>query len=148
MASVLKRLTFAAAMLAVSGAASAAEQRLETLAPQTLEAGQCGLFLWSRSADQSFVVVAYDQPAIARVRLEGRDRQLERTSFAGEPVQGHFESQTFSDGRIKVVIDVQFDPDKPIRDGAIIRNGLLRISATGEAEVVMPVGGMVACKRT
>lgn len=148
MASFLKHFAVLAAFWAACAATAGAEVKLEALAPQRLEVGQCGLFLWSRSADQSFVMVAYDQPATARLRLDGKDRQLSRTSFAGEPVQGHFETQSFTEGRLSVAIDIEFDPDKPIRDGAILRRGLLRIAEAGGAETVVPVGGMVACKRS
>ena len=92
--------------------------------------------------------MAYDQPAQARVRTEGHVRTLARTRFAGEPSYGHFEHQTFSDGQLTLEADIRFDPSRPVTDGAIIREGVLRIEGGDGWSTVMPVGGMVACKRT
>jgi hypothetical protein len=153
MASKLMRASVACVALAFTALvgttppASSADT-LEKLEAQSLEKGQCGLFLWARSTDQTFVVVAYDQPSIVRVRIDGRERQLPRTTFSGEPVFGHFESQTFSAGGLTVGIDIEFDADKPVRDGALVKRGLVRYGRQGEPETIMPVGGIAACKRS
>ncbi len=120
---------------------------LGTLKPQTLDVGQCGLFLWSRSEDQAFVAVAYNQPSFVRVRVDGDDRQLERTAFGGEPLSGLFERQTYEGGRVKLRIEIDLNSVRPMRDGAIVSRGAVHVTIQGEQESVVPVGGMIACKR-
>jgi hypothetical protein len=130
-----------------SGPAGALE--LEALPAQQLESGRCGLFLWAREtqAQQVFILVAYDEPAQARIRTGGRIRDLPRTSFAGEPAYGHFERQVFSDAAMTLDLRLNFDSSRPVRDGAVVRDGVLRIEDRGGWQIVRPVGGMVACKR-
>lgn len=141
----------AALPLSIAHAEAAPQSRqtvgLEALPAQSLESGRCGLFLWLREAQPVFVFVAYDQPAQARIRTGGRTHDLPRTRFAGEPAYGHFERQTFSDGAVTLDLNVRFDPDRPIRDGAVVREGVLRIEGGDGWQIVAPVGGMVACKR-
>jgi hypothetical protein len=122
---------------------------LEALPAQQLERGRCGLFLWAREAQaqQVFILVAYDEPAQARIRTGGRIRDLPRTSFAGEPAYGHFERQVFTDAAMTLDLRLNFDSSRPVRDGAVVRDGVLRIEDRGGWQIVRPVGGMVACKR-
>jgi hypothetical protein len=155
MASVLKIL--AAAALAASAALPALADeprrspppdiRFEALSPQPLERGRCGLFLWARSSTPPILLMTVsDDPSAARVRANGSQRNLPRTRFAGTPVHGQFERQTFSDGRLTLELEVQFDEERPIRDGAIVKQGVVRVFNPGGWETVMPVGGMVACQ--
>ncbi|MDX2235192.1 MAG: hypothetical protein NW200_11910 [Hyphomonadaceae bacterium] len=135
--------------LAIGGALAqeGADAVLGKLRPQKLQDGQCGLFLWSRSREQPFVAVAYDQPATARVQIDGGERQLQRTAFDGEVIAGHFLNQSFAEGRISVRIEMDPASIREIQDGAIISRGALRVSYRDGPESVMPVGGMIACKR-
>jgi hypothetical protein len=119
----------------------------DALPPQRLNEGQCGLFLWKRAAQPVFILVVYDQPAQARILAQGRARDLPRTSFSGEPVFGHFEHQIFSDGNVTLDLNVRFDEQRSIRDGAVVSEGVLRLGGAGGAQTIIPVGGMVACKR-
>jgi len=151
------RLALALACVAAMAAAPASAQRnsdpsegvmtLAALEPQALEAGRCGLFLWSRGERPDFVFVAYDQPAIARVKVDGRVRELARTRFSGEVISGHFEDQTFADDDVRLEVRVRSDPERSVRDGAIIRDGVIRIVENDGWQSVTPVGGMVACQR-
>lgn len=147
MAAALRIAALACALLvAAPSAAQQGEAVLTELPPQSLQAGACGMFLWSRGPQPAFVFVAYDTPAVARIAVSGRTIALRRTAFTGERVSGHFERQTFSDGSATVEADVRFDLDRPIRDGAIIGEGVLRLVSPGGWQTVTPVGGMVACQ--
>ncbi len=151
MAPVMRSALLLAACLAVlgaQGAARAADLSLQALGAQKLEAGQCGLFLWTRDRDQSLLAVAYDAPAVVRVRIDGRVRELRRSGFAGEPQFGHFETQQFSDGAMRVELEVAFDERRTMSDGAVVGRGIMRVANDGGDASVVPVGGLVACKRT
>jgi hypothetical protein len=153
-----RALLLAAAALCTAGAAQADDRRpavqagdvrFEALAPQTLPDGRCGLFLWGRSAaDQPvFILAAFDDPAEARVRADGDRRSLARVSFGGDPVYGLFEQQRFSDGRLTLDVDVSFDDQRQVTDGAVVKHGVIKLINAEGWETVVPVGGMVACKR-
>jgi len=123
------------------------DYRLDQLEPQRLDPGQCGMFLWADGRQSSFVMVVYDNPASALYRPNGDNHIIERTAFAGARVQGQFEQQTFVDRRSTVEVNVTFDGDRPVTDGAILRSGVIRIRNREGWETVIPVGGMVACQK-
>lgn len=120
--------------------------RFDVLEPRPLEAGRCGLYVWAQSAQQPlFIAVAYNTPAQVHVRIDGRDRVLARTSFDGAPNSGHFEVQTFEDRTIALTLDVAFDLERPLRDGASIRSGVMRVRDREGWETIVPIGGLLAC---
>lgn len=128
-------------------AVEAGEIRFEALAAQPLDPGACGLFLWTQSAGEPvFVLAAFAQPAHARVRIDGRDHSLSRTNADGQAAYGHFERQTFSDGRLTLSVDVVFDPARSLVDGMAIQGGVIRVSDRQGWETIVPVGGLLACE--
>lgn len=154
MAGLLKAALLAAAMAAAGPcfAQSAADHveagdiRFEGLPQQPIESGHCGLFLWSRSERPVFILYVQDNPAKGTVRLGGKLKAIDRTSTAGKRVFGHFEKQNFSGAGVAFEVDLSFDEDSPVKDGAVIRTGVLRTRMKDGAEAVLPVGGMVGCK--
>ncbi|MCR6643542.1 MAG: hypothetical protein NVV62_02910 [Terricaulis sp.] len=122
------------------------DMRFDVLEPRPLEPGRCGLYVWAQSAQQPlFIAVAYNTPAQVHVRIDGRDRVLARTSFDGAPNSGHFEVQTFEDRNMALTLDVTFDLDRPLRDGASIRTGVMRVRDREGWETIVPIGGLLAC---
>jgi len=133
---------------APSNSVQAGRVRLEELRPQELPDGACGMFVWARGLEQPiFILAAMSDPAVARINARGVERRLVRSAFSGALAHGHFESQTYTDGRITLTLEVQFDPDRPIRDGAVIQRGILRLTDDDGWVGVVPIGGMVACQR-
>jgi hypothetical protein len=127
-------------------AVRAGELRLEELAPQPLVRGACGMFLWARTGEQSvFVFVAFANPAEAHVRLDGRARVLRRSAAEGPSQHGHFEEQTYADSGLTIETDVQFSAE-PLRNGAVISGGVMRVRDREGWETIVPVTGMVACQ--
>ena len=151
------RLAFAAALSGVApGVAAYAEDyrgveagdvRLEEIPPQPLEEGSCGLFLWARGDEPVLVLATFQDTNQAYIRADGDLRSLRRTRFAGERVHGHFERQIFSDGRLTLDVDLHFDTERALRDGAVVERGVIRVTSGREGwQAVVPVGGVVACK--
>lgn len=156
MASVLKYASLAAISLCLAGAASAQSVgsqvdagglKFEALDAQELKPGQCALFVWSRSARPVFILFAPDNPSRATARVDGREQQFERKATSGARVLGHFERQTFAGGRYAFEIELAYDTDHPIQDGALIRQGVLRHRDSKGNLTVVPVGGMIGCKK-
>jgi hypothetical protein len=126
--------------------AQGGEVRLEALAPQNFEAGRCGLFIWAQAEQPVFVLAAYDTPSAAVVRIDGRERTLPRTSVEGERVSGQHEVQTFSDGELTLILNLDGDNVRALRDGALYERASLRLSDRAGWQTLMPVRGLSACR--
>lgn len=156
MASVLKRAACAGAAVLFAGLAHAQSTsnqvdiggvKLDALKSQKLSPGRCGLFLWSRSERPVFILFATEAPAEATVRIAGRDRALARKSQSGERVYGHFEKQTFANNQYLLEVELTYDLQRPIQDGAIIKQGVMRTYDKSGNATVLPVGGMIGCQK-
>jgi len=159
MGSVLKGFAAALAIVASLSAAPAGAQsaerieagalQFEQLSPQRLAPGRCGMFLWAQAGRPVLILAAFDQPATAVVQTGGRQRSFERASFSGNPIHGMFERQSYEGGGgVTLEVDVELDTERAMRDGALIKEGVVRVRDREGWETVVPIGGMVACKTT
>lgn len=156
MASVLKRIACAAFILATVGAAGAqsvadrvsfGEIELQALKSQKLTPGRCSLFLWSKTERPVFVLFANEDPAQALVKIDGREYRMSRKTTSGEAVFGHFEKQSFVGGKYRFDLDLTYEKDGKVQDGVIIQRGVLRTRDKAGFETILPVGGMIGCKK-
>lgn len=120
--------------------------QLEALAPQKIDKGRCALFLWSRSDQPQFILYVTDKPARAKLRVNGKDREIARGAVSGASAFNHFEHQSFSGSGVAFDLDLTFDEAKPVRDGVVVKTGALRTRAADGVETVLPVGGMIGCE--
>ncbi len=156
MGAVLKSLCVAIAALALSATTGAWAQgsdqvhagpiSFEALPAQRLERGQCGLFLWAQTTQPVFIVAVYDRPAVAIVNAGGRQRTFSRVGFTGNVVSGVFERQRYESGGLSMEVEVEFDDEQEIRDGAMVKEGVVRVRDREGWETIVPIGGMAACK--
>lgn len=143
----------AAALVAVpeptSGATSAAAKDgtpdVGTLAPRKLAAGECGMFLWARTADRNLVFFN-TRGGAGQMVLGGREVKVERASADGAEVLGQFENQTFKYDRLSIELRIQFEHRPGLARGAIIPQGALRLKRDDGWEYILPVGGLVGCE--
>jgi hypothetical protein len=156
MASVLKHLVCALAVMAATGAAAAqsvadrvsfGEIELQGLKSQKLTPGRCSLFLWSKTERPVFVLFASEDPAQALVKIDGREYRMSRKTTGGEAVLGHYEKQSFVGGKYRFDLDLTYEKDGKVQDGAIIERGVLRSRDKAGFETILPVGGMIGCKK-
>ncbi len=156
MASVLKRLACAAVAVAAAGVAVAQSVgdeinvgpvTLQGLAAQQLQPGRCGLFLWSKTERPVFILYATENPAQALVKIGGRDRKLVRKATSGESLLGHYEKQTFAADKYSFEVDLTYNRDGKMLDGAMIEHGVMRTRDKSGVETILPVGGMIGCQR-
>ena len=138
--------TGAGVVRASDGTVDAGVIRFQPLEPQPMAPGACGLFLWAQSAQQPIMVLAaFAAPAEARVKLRDRESVLRRTAAEGEARYGHYEMQTYSDGRLTLVVDVTFGA-APMQGGARIEHGIIRVTDRDGWQAIVPVGGLVGCE--
>ncbi len=119
---------------------------LEALPTQTLASGQCALFLWARTTPPRRVFMALQDPAVARIRIEGRSLDLPRTAAEGESAYGHTPMQRYEGGGITLTMTIQMDARSGLVGGAVIPTGSLEYRDAKGWETVIPVAGMVGCQ--
>jgi len=155
MATVLTKLVCVAAAISIAGTSlaqsvgnriSVGAVELQGLPAQALAAGRCGLFLWSKTERPVFILYATESPARALVRIGNREHRLDRKQVSGEAILGHYEKQTFAGGRYSFEIDLVYDREARLKDGAVIQKGVLRTRDQKGFETILPVGGMIGCK--
>lgn len=126
-------------------ASATAQPHLGTLAPRKLAAGECGMFLWARTAERNLVFFN-TRTGAGRAVLGGREVELARASVSGAEILGQFETQTFAYEGLVVEVQVQFERRPGLARGAIIPQGALRMRRDDGWEYVLPVGGLVGCE--
>ena len=90
--------------------------------------------------------MAFSEPAVARVRIGGKELDLVRTDAAGERSFGHSPRQTYEGDGITLTVDLEIDLDRGLLAGAVVPAGILDFRREGGASVVLPVGGLIACQ--
>lgn len=120
---------------------------LGTLAPQALDEGACGLFLWTVEAVPRLVFFSSaGQPSL--VQIDGQEIRLNRTSqssSASESVGRTVQSFRSAEGNYEVVVTTP-QPTK-LEGGALVRHASIRLMRMQDGwEAIVPVGGLVACK--
>lgn len=119
---------------------------LEALPTQTLASGQCALFLWARTTPPRRVFMALQDPAVARIRIEGRSVDLPRVAAEGESAYGHAPVQRYEGEGITLTMTIQMDARSGLVGGAVIPTGSLEYRDARGWETIIPVAGMVGCQ--
>lgn len=120
--------------------------RLGVIGPQKLAAGQCGLFLWSRTTPPRLVLFSDGLAGTAHIMMDGRARILRRSHHEGEAFYGQFQQQRFMDDDFALALDLEADSDAGIVNGVKISRGLLRVEDSAGGYSAVPVAGMIACE--
>lgn len=151
-ASALSACATDGAAPAVSRAPSAAAlnasdttREIGTLPPRKLAAGECGMFLWAKSAERNLVFFNA-RGGDGQMVLGGREAKLARIAADGAEVLGQFENQTFRYGALSIELQIQFERRPGLARGAVIPQGALRLKRDDGWEYILPVGGLVGCE--
>jgi len=121
--------------------------RLGTLPAQKMDAGSCGLFLWSRGDRRELLLFSGGGNAVnARVMFDGTIVTAPRTLADGASVLGQFERQTFQAGGLNIELTSTFERRPGLGRGALVPQGSMRLTQTDGWELVVPVVGLVGCQ--
>ena len=116
------------------------------LAARKLNKGECGLFLWTKSSDRRLVF--FSRPnGTALVVLGGAEAELERSAVEGAEVLGLYERQTFTRANERLQVTVGFERRPGMDRGVVVPQGSLRLVRLDGWEMILPVGGLVACEQ-
>ncbi len=121
------------------------ERVIGTLGPRKLAVGECGLFLWAKTAEQNLVFFN-TRGGEGQMMLSGRETKLTRISADGAEILGQFENQVFKHESLSIELQIQFETRPGLARGAVIPQGALRLKRDDGWEMFVPVGGLVGCE--
>lgn len=115
------------------------------LGPQTLEAGECGLFLWSKTDVSKFIFFSEALTGTARFAQNEIPVELVQVG-AGGNIFGQFNtnmSYQSTDGR---TFDLRVEPGEVLEGGQRIESGMLTTTDPEGWRTKLPVLGVRACQ--
>lgn len=121
------------------------EVPVDGLPPQSLAAGECGLFLWGMAAPRRFTFFMEASSGEALMLHEGTAQKLVTTDTNGE-VFGQFFTETqylSADGTWSVNLSLK--PGEVLEGGQRVESGRLVTTGADGWETVLPVTGVRAC---
>lgn len=115
------------------------------LPAQSLEPGECGLFLWSVSGDPQFVFFSKADTGRAKLLLDGVETPLTLTAIDGN-IFGQFTTRSVwvVDGQ-GAQVDLELVPGEVLIDGQRVSGGRLKQVDPEGWETFVPVAGARAC---
>ena len=125
---------------------AASDGEFGRLAARKLSKGSCGLFLWTKSSDRKLVFFSTPNGG-ASVVLGGAEVELERSAVEGAEVLGLYERQTFIRPNERLQVTVGFERRPGMDRGVVVPQGSLRLVRPDGWEMILPVGGLVACEQ-
>lgn len=122
-------------MIAAILAASIASLGLEELPQQKLDAGRCVVILWSKAQPPIRIAMVDETGQSLRIRRNRKEEILPATGPA-----------TYQGNGLKFVLDLEMAERQGLSDGAMVEAGSVQIEAAGGESLILPVGGIRACK--
>lgn len=125
-------------------AIAASEVPASGLGPQALAPGDCGLFLWSKTDESSFIFFSRAVSGVAVFKPEEEVLNLQQIGTGGT-IFGQFNTQqsyAVGDGSL---VEVTFDAGDTLTGGQRISDGLITITDREGWRTKLPVLGLRAC---
>jgi hypothetical protein len=119
---------------------------LAELPTQVLAQGQCALVLWSRNPTPVRFAVTLDQPAVARVSMNGRVVELARVSQDGPSIHGQFPEQRYRGEGMSLEVSFMPADARQLSGGAVISSALVEFDDPTGWTSVIPAVGVIACQ--
>lgn len=115
------------------------------IGPQTLESGDCALFLWSKTDASQFIFFQKAGSGTARLRIGDETVDAPQTFNRGEVFGQFMTEQAFITPSAETV-QLAFQPGEELQSGQRIDSGRLTITAEQGWRTVIPVLGVRACQ--
>lgn len=120
--------------------------RFSALPARSLAEGTCGLFLWLRRDDAPLLFFQRSDTGAADMIFDASERTLERKTAETAIAFNFFEEQVFDAPNYQVVVKVQAETVRSIRQGIKIDSGTLSIRLADGWSASLPVGGVIGCQ--
>ena len=118
------------------------------LPAQSLNPGECGLFLWSKTDISQFVFFARAGNSDALILLEDRPESVELAQARGAIFGQFLTDLTYIVRSSGQEISVSYTPGEVLTGGARVSNGRISYSGADGWTRVVPVLGVRACQPT
>lgn len=128
------------------GDAAGLDFDIGALPPQTLEPGECGLFLFAPRPTPRFVFFSNATTGYARMVVEGEQVTLSRSAAAGEVFDQSFSDTSYIAPAFGLELRVRVRPGSEVEGGTEIDSGSLNLARDGGWSVVIPVAGASTCQ--
>ena len=115
------------------------------LPAQELKRGECALVLWSRKQPSVRFLMALNNPAVARVQIQGHVEEFSRVVQTGRPIYGQFADQHYRGNGTSLEVNLSADERSELSSGAIVSAVVEYSDAQGWMTVV-PAAGLIACQ--
>lgn len=125
--------------------APSAEIPSRGLGPQTLQAGECGLFLWTKTLPNTLIFFTKAGSDSALLKTDDTVQTL-TASRVGGTIFGQFMTQQTYASRGDGVVELTLEPGEVLQDGQRVENGRLGITNAEGWETIIPVLGVRACQ--
>ena len=140
---------------ACTSSGASTEQVTETRTPsasgrdlpaQSLNKGECGLFLWSVSGDPAFIFFSQAGSQEARAMIAGAEHPLDFVGANGD-VFGQFQvDQRWASPETGHMVDLSVQPGENVVAGQTVTSGRMKLTDSAGWETIIPVAGMVGCQ--
>lgn len=148
---IIFAIAFASAACAAAPDPSPSEPALASpapvaaLPPQTLETGQCGLFLFERRPPNRFVLFEDEASATVQIVHDGRIHTLAVARPRGAMVSGEAFSRAYRDDAHDIRFTLTGQVGEETSSGPRLEDVLLSVQPMRGARVVRPLGGVRSC---
>lgn len=122
-----------------------AEVPVSGLPPQTLSAGECGLFLWEMAAPRRFIFFTEASSGEALVLQESAPQKLVMTDTNGEVFGQFFTEMQYLSADGNWSINLSLKPGEVLEGGQRVESGRLVTTGADGWETVVPITGVRAC---
>ncbi len=130
-----------------AGAEATASARVSALAPRDLDAGECGLFLWTRGATGDRLVFYSDpESETAAIAIDGEEIELRRLQVVGAEEGGRFGQQVFSNATGSIGARLSILETEEIEGGARVGSARLRVFDEDGWATVLQTAGVAGCR--
>ncbi len=117
-----------------------------TLPPQTLAAGECGLFLWTQDTPRRFVFFSRAATGTASAMLQSSERSdLTLTAQRGD-LFGQFMTEMDFVTATGQPVSLRLQPGESVEDGQKISAGRIELLDDGGWSTIIPIVGLRACQ--
>ncbi|MEM6683308.1 MAG: hypothetical protein AAF607_13805 [Pseudomonadota bacterium] len=119
---------------------------LQQIPQQTLEAGECGLALWTKSQSRTRIFYAVNTRRSGIISFQGRQTSLPAQHEQVDLVRGFSPHQRYADARLTLALNLTIETRQDVLSNAVVRDGILTLTdALSGQSLVLPVVGVIGC---
>ena len=118
---------------------------ISSLPPQRLPAKGCAAFLWTRTPSMAPVAMAMTDPAMLRLSIDGKARDLPISAQNGIGGLGFSQVTEYKDAGVTATLQGTVRTDAGAPKSGSISDALLRIDRAGRDSFTIPVAGAISC---